>query len=150
MDYAALKSELETDPAGLGYATMTPDQIRVALTTATLAVTRHVPLADLQAFLMSTVATGQAVPMWWTLKSAAQTNVVAEMAYDLFNSRLQAMDTNLPTVQTLMAQLVADGVLDQAAEDAIYAMADVTLPRGEALFGKVPSVLDIQLAQMDD
>ncbi len=149
MDFAALKSELDNDPAGLGYAGMQPEQIQIALSGNPVAVVRNVPLDALQAMLMSTVPEGSSVPAWWVLKSAAAANPVAEMAFDLFSSRLKSLDTTLPTVQGLLAQLVATSVLTQAVADAVLDMANVSLPRGEALFGSVPTILEIQFAQLD-
>lgn len=149
MDFAALRTELEADPAGLGYAVMTPEQVQIALSGNHVSVVRNVPLDALQAMLMSTVPEGSPVPAWWVIKSAAAVNPVAEMAFDLFSSRLQSLDTTLPTVQGLLAQLVATGVLTQAIADQIVAMANVSLPRGEALFGAVPTILEIQFAQLD-
>lgn len=146
---ALLRDELLNDPAGLGYDTMTPEQVQTALMGNNLSVTRHVPLDELQAYLMTVVQDGQPAPVWWIIKSAAGANPVAEMAYDLFSSRLKALDTSLPTVQALMAQLVAGGILAQTTADAIVAMASVSLPRGEALLGEIPSTLDIQLALLD-
>jgi len=149
MDYAALRAEINNDPAGLGLASMAPEQIQAALTTNTVATTRHVPLDELQAMLMSTVPDGSPVPAWWVIKGAAAVNPVAEMAFDLFSSRLKALDTTLPTVQGLLAQLVATGVLTQALADTVIGMANVTLPRGEALFGSIPTILEIQFALLD-
>lgn len=149
MDYQALRTEIDTDPAGLGLTTMTPEQIQAALTTNTVATTRHVPLDELQAMLMSTVPDGSPVPAWWVIKGAAASNPVAEMAFDLFSSRLKALDTSLQTVQGLLAQLVATGVLTQALADTVIGMANVVLPRGEALFGSIPTILEIQFAQLD-
>lgn len=147
---AALREELTTDPAGLGYAGMQPEQVRTALASATVETIRNVPLDELQAYLMTVVADGQTVPAWWVLKSAAATNPVAEMAYDLFSSRLQALDVRLPTVQMLLGQLVATSVLTQDIADAIVAMSHVTVARGVALFGAIPTVLEIQFALLDD
>lgn len=149
MDFATLRTELKADPAGIGYATMTPEQVQSALSGNHLSVVRNVKLDELQAMLMSTVPEGSPVPAWWVIKSAAAVNPVAEMAFDLFSSRLQSLDTTLPTVQVLLAQLVATGVLTQALSDQIVAMANVSLPRGEALFGKLPTILEIQFAQLD-
>jgi hypothetical protein len=149
MDYAALRAEIDNDPAGLGLAAMTPEQIQAALTTNTVATTRHVPLDELQAMLMSTVSDGSPVPAWWVIKGAAAANPVAEMAFDLFSSRLKALDTTLPTVQGLLAQLVATGVLTQALADTVVGMAATNIPRGVALFGRVPNVLEIQLAMLE-
>lgn len=149
MDFQALRNELEADPAGIGYATMTPEQVQIALSGNHVSVVRNVPLDALQAMLMSTVPDGSPVPAWWVIKTAAGSNPVAEMAFDLFSSRLQSLDTTLPTVQGLLAQLVATGVLTQAIADQIVAMATVSLPRGEALFGAIPTILEIQFAQLD-
>lgn len=149
MDFAALKSELDNDPAGLGYSGMQPEQIQIALSGNLVAVVRNVPLDELQAMLMSTVPDGSPVPAWWVLKSAAAANPVAEMAFDLFSSRLKSLDTTLPTVQALLAQLVTTGVLTQDIADSVLDMANVSLPRGEALFGTVPTILEIQFAQLD-
>ena len=146
---AELRTELLTDPAGLGYADMTPEQVQIALSGNPVGVVRNIPLDALQAYLMSTVEDGQSVPVWWVLKGAVGDNPVAEMAYDLFTSRLQALDTTLPTVQFLLGQLVTSSILSQATTDAILAMAHVSVPRGEALFGAVPTVLEIQFALLD-
>jgi hypothetical protein len=146
---AALRAELLTDPENLGYADMAPEQVQIALSGNPVAVTRNVPLDALQAYLMSTVEDGQSVPVWWVLKGAVDSNPVAEMAYDLFTSRLQTLDTTLPTVQHLLGQLVSTGIISQATADAILDMANVNIPRGEALFGGIPSVLDIQFALLD-
>lgn len=147
---AALRAELTADPTGLGYAGMQPEQIRTALASATTETIRNVPLDELQAYLMTAIAEGQPVPAWWMLKSAAASNPVAEMAYDLFSSRLQALDVRLPTVQTLLWQLVSTSVLTQDIADAIVAMSHVTVARGVALFGVIPTVLEIQFALLDD
>ena len=128
---------------------MQPEQIQIALAGNPVAVVRNVPLDELQAMLMSTVPDGSPVPAWWVLKSAAAANPVAEMAFDLFSSRLQSLDTTLPTVQGLLAQLVATSVLTQAIADQIIAMANVSVSRGEALFGSVPTILEIQFSQLD-
>lgn len=149
MDLAALRIELDTDPVGIGYSSLTPEQIQAALGGNNVDVIRNVKLDELQAMLMSTVPEGSPVPAWWVIKSAAASNPVAEMAFDLFSSRLQSLDTSLPTVQVLLAQLVATGVLTQDLPDQIVAMANVRLPRGEALFGKIPTVLEIQFALLD-
>lgn len=149
MDFQALRNELVSDPADIGYATMTPEQVQSALSGNPQTITRLVPLADLQAYLMTVVPDGKSLPAWWLIKQAAASNVVAEMAYDLFNSRLQNLDTSLPTVQGLLDQLVLTGVLDQTTCDAIIAMATVEVSRGVALFGAVPSILEIQFARLD-
>lgn len=146
---AALRAELLTDPENLGYADMTPEQVQIALSGNPIEVTRNVPLDALQAYLMSTIEVGQSIPVWWVLKGAVGGNPVAEMAYDLFTSLLKTLDTTLPTVQTLLGQLVTTGIFSQATADAILAMAHVSVPRGEALFGAVPTVLEIQFALLD-
>jgi hypothetical protein len=150
MDFYSLKNELDIDPAGIGYSSMTIEQVHFALKANHVSVVRNVPLDELQAMLMSTVSEGYPVPAWWVIKSAATSNPVAEMAYDLFSSRLNALDVTLPTVQALLAQLVTTGVLTQDLADAIVAMSNVNVPRGEALFGTIPTILEIQFAKLEE
>lgn len=150
MDFNALRNELQLDPAGIGYSTMTVEQIQNAFKQNFVETTRNVPLDELQAMLMSTVPEGYLIPAWWVIKSAATSNPIAEMAFDLFSSRLKALDTTLPTVQVLLAQLVSSGVLTQAIANLVIGMADTTISRGEFLFGIVPSILEIQFAQMEE
>lgn len=149
MNFNALRTELVNDPLSVGYSSMTPEQIQESLTVNTLIVNRHVPLDTLQAMLMSVIPEGSQVPAWWVLKASSTINPIAEMAYDLFNSRLQALDMGLPTVVMLLGQLVSTGVLTQIIADDIIALASVELPRGEALFGVIPTILEIQFALLD-
>ena len=144
-----LRDELINDPQAVGYAAMTPEQVQTALAGNNTVTTRNVPLDELQAYLMTVVQDGQPVPAWWVIKGATGANPVAEMAYDLFSSRLKALDVSLPTVQGLLAQMVTTGLLTQGTADAIVGMGQVSLPRGEALLGEAPTLLDIQFALMD-
>lgn len=145
MDYDALKSELATDPANLGYADKTPDEI-LALLKTTSTVECFVPLKDLQSILMETVVAPATVPAWWVLKAAAATNPLAEMAFDLFNSRLSNLNTRGAFQASALAQLQQAGLIDQGLMDAITAMSFKTITRGELLFGSMPTILEIQLA----
>lgn len=148
IDYDALRAELTNDPAAIGYAGLSPEQTVAAMRAHTVQVERFVPLKDLQSMLMEEVATGHAVPVWWALKTAAQTNPLAEMAFDLFSSRLENLNTRGAFQTSALAQLQAAGLIDQSIRDKIDAMAVVTKNRGEVLFGRLPTVLEVQIAQL--
>lgn len=148
IDYDALRAELTTDPEAIGYATMSPEDVVAAMRAHTTQVERFVPLKDLQSMLMEETATGHTVPVWWVLKSAAATNPLADMAFDLFSSRLENLNTRGAFQASALAQLQGAGIIDQAIRDKIDAMAVVTRNRGEVLFGRLPTVLEVQIAQL--
>lgn len=155
IDIEALRAELLNDPAGLGYAGKTADEC-LALLKTTQEVERFVPLKDLQSMLMETVATGAQVPAWWVLKATAkggagipaQLAALAEMAFDLFSSRLENLNTRGAFQAQALLQLQGAGLIDQAIADKIAALALKDVARGEHLFGRMPTALEVALAQM--
>lgn len=146
VDYAELRAELLEDPAGLGYAGMTPEDVVAAMRARVVQVERFVPLQDLQAVLMEETASGHQVPVWWVLKQAAQTDPLAEMAYDLFASRLESLNTRGAFQAAALAQLESAGIIDQRIRGLIDGMAVVARNRGEVLWGHLPTLLEIQIA----
>lgn len=148
IDYDALRAELMNDPEAIGYANLSPEQSIAAMRAHTTQVERFVPLKDLQSMLMEETATGHAVPVWLALKTAAQSNPLAEMAYDLFSSRLENLNTRGAFQAAALSQLQSAGIIDQRIRDLIDAMAVVTKNRGEVLFGRLPTVLEVQIARL--
>ena len=148
IDYDALRAELTTDPENLGYSTLNAEQIIAAMKAHVVPVERFVPLKDLQSMLMEETATGHAVPVWWVLKTAAQSNPLAEMAYDLFSSRLENLNTRGTFQAAALDHLQAAGIIDARIRGLIDAMATVSRNRGEVLFGRLPTVLEVQIAQL--
>lgn len=49
MDYQILQAELENDPLGIGYATMTDDEATAALNAPARLPRRHVPVGEVMA-----------------------------------------------------------------------------------------------------
>ncbi len=148
IDYDALHGELTNDPEAIGYSGLSPEQVIAAMRAHTVQVERFVPLKDLQSMLMEETATGGAVPVWWALKVAAQSNPLAEMAYDLFSSRLENLNTRGAFQAAALSQLQSAGIIDQRIRDLIDSMAVVIKNRGEVLFGRLPTVLEVQIAQL--
>lgn len=146
--YDALVYELTTDPLALGYSAMTPEEVIAAMRASTSVVPCFVPLKDLQSLLMETVVAPAQVPVWWVLKSAAASDPLAEMAFDLFSSRLDNLNTRGAFQAVALAQLQGAGIIDQAVRDQIDAMASKTVNRGELLLGRLPSVLEVQVARI--
>lgn len=70
------------------------------------------------------------------------------MAFDLFSSRLENLNTRGAFQASALVQLQSAGIIDQAIRDKIDAMAVVTRNRGELLFGRLPTVLEVQIAQL--
>lgn len=148
IDYDALLAELTNDPENLGYAALGAEAILAAMRAHIVPVERFVPLKDLQSMLMEETATGHTVPVWWALKAAAQSNPLAEMAFDLFSSRLENLNTRGTFQESALNQLQSAGIIDARIRGLIDAMATVNRNRGEVLFGRLPTVLEIQIAQL--
>lgn len=149
INLAALAAELTNDPAALGYAGKTTDEIYALLQTPE-AVECFVSLKDLQSKLMETVVAPAQVPVWWVLKSAAASNPLAGMVFDLFSpaaSRLENFNTRGAFQQQALGQLLAAGLIDQALLDWVNSKATKMVARGEVLFGRMPTAFEIALAQ---
>lgn len=149
IDLAALAAELTNDPAALGYAGKTTDEIYALLQTPQ-SVECFVSLKDLQSKLMETVVAPATVPVWWVLKGAAASNPLAGMVFDLFSpaaSRLENFNTRGAFQQYALAQLLAAGLIDQALLDWVNSKATKMVARGEVLFGRMPTAFEIALAQ---
>lgn len=149
IDLAALAAELTNDPAALGYAGKTTDEIYALLQTPQ-SVECFVPLKDLQSKLMETVVSPATVPVWWVLKGAAASNPLAGMVFDLFSpaaSRLENFNTRGAFQQQALGQLLAAGLIDQALLDWVNSKATKMVARGEVLFGRMPTAFEIALAQ---
>lgn len=149
IDLAALAAELTNDPAALGYAGKTTDEIYALLQTPQ-AVECFVSLKDLQSKLMETVVAPAQVPVWWVLKAASASNPLAGMVFDLFSpaaSRLENFNTRGAFQQQALGQLLAAGLIDQALLDWVNSKATKMVARGEVLFGRMPTAFEIALAQ---
>jgi len=149
INLAALAAELTNDPAALGYAGKTTDEIYALLQTPE-AVECFVSLKDLQSKLMETVVAPAQVPVWWVLKGAAASNPLAGMVFDLFSpaaSRLENFNTRGAFQQQALGQLLAAGLIDQALLDWVNSKATKMVARGEVLFGRMPTAFEIALAQ---
>lgn len=147
VDITALQSEIANDPAALGYAGKTPDEIYALMRASTTQRDRFVPLKDLQSLLMETVVSPATVPVWWVLKGAAASDPLAEMAFDLFSSRLENLNTRGAFQAAALGQLETAGILDAALRAQIDAMAVETVNRGVLLYGRMPTSLEIAVAQ---
>ena len=149
IDYDALKNELTTDPLALGYAQLGAEGVVAAMKSHVAPVERFVPLKDMQSMMMETTVAPADVPIWWVLKGAAATNPLAEMAFDLFSSRLENFNSRGAFQTYALTQLQAAGLIDQGVRDWIDSRATVNRNRGEVLFGRMPTVLEVQVALLE-
>lgn len=144
----ALLDEITDDPASLGYATLVADRrdadLALLLNAPRAPVVGKVRLDDLDAYLRTyTVAPDSPVPLMWLWRGTAAhpdtpepVRMVVQMALDLFGSRLQNLDLSLPTVQVLLAQMQAAGLLSADNVAAVTAMGTTHISRAQLLFGR--------------
>lgn len=150
MDFNALRDEIINDPAKLGYSGLSPAEIVNLLAVTMEQVECFVPLKDLQSMLMETVVAPAPVPVWWVLKSAVGSNKLAEMAFDMFSSRLDNFNSRGAFQSVALAQMQGAGLINETVRGKIDAMAVKSIPRGEHLFGRVPNVLEVQFALLPE
>ncbi len=129
IDLSALKTEIENDPLGLGYAELLslPGELLSALNMPrdSIHMPKLVNVLDIQDLLLRT---GEMI------KIMSSSHPVTKAAMILLSdSRRLTVDVNLPTIQVDMAAMVAAGDLDQSTLDAINALASRPGSRAEQL-----------------
>jgi len=149
MDYTALRTEILTDPVGLGYAPFVeagshnmvaallsgpryPATGKVDVATALIWIAKHGLMARLRA-----AAQGD----------NPQVASIAEVALLLVqNPNIPAIDLALPDVQEMFGVLVAAGVITADERDELFAASIVMQTRAEMLFGRNVSADDVSEA----
>lgn len=149
MDYTALRTEILTDPAGLGYKPFIeagshnmvaallsgpryPATGKVDVATALIWIAKHGLMARLRA-----AAGGD----------NAQVASIAEVALLLVqNPNIPAIDLALPDVQQMFGVLVAAGVITADERDELFATSIVMQTRAELLFERNVSADDVSEA----
>lgn len=133
MNYEILTAELQNDPAGLGYATMTDAEVATAINATTQAARQLVPLWQIKKAAIES-------NLWLAIKNAAashadaQVQGVANVTLDyISDSRFENLDMDLASTQAMLGALVAGGVVTQDFVDALDAMADTTTSRANVL-----------------
>lgn len=145
---AALKTELTTDPAGVGYAPLVAagavGALRIALTEPTRAVRRPVPIEVLSAYCAAAGITGSVrallrldlgqeiapgVPMTLQILAllySAETLLVTDY-------RMTTADLDSPAMTAALDGLLAVGVVSAGQRTEILALADTTVSRAAGL-----------------
>ena len=140
MNTAQLKTELTTDPNGLGYAGKADAQLAALLNSFTGPGAAVVAIASMARsdFLLGIAPATFVLP---SLSAALQSK------WDRILSLARSADqinVASATVQALLATAVSDGVLTQAQSDAI---SKRTGSRAEVLFGAGTSVSELDIAR---
>lgn len=132
MDYAALKTEIDTGPLAAECAGKSDGEIANILNAKTSTRNEPVDLGDIQVYLMSE-------NVWWDIVDAA-TNTehpayyVCRRAKDYFDSqRVRRVDVTIPLVAQMCAGLVQAGLITQAHLGVIIGMGTVPASRAEIL-----------------
>ena len=148
MDTNLLKSELNTDPATLGYAALIATQDDAGLAAKINAKTvnglRNLPSTELLAWsagngrmakIMLAVATTLPPTIDPTYPQMVGLRSVAMAASAMINRDNTSLDLNLADRQQMFGVLVSGGVLNQADSDSLYALAAIKISRAEWLWG---------------
>ena len=148
-NYEALKTEIATDPLNRGYAGMTDDALAASLSGVDRdGPTIDVPITAVEEFLLvngllaGVEALAEARPV--TAVSAAARSLTGL----IHSTRLAEITMTIPEtasqVRTMLAALVAAGVLTQDQGDALMALASPKISRAQEIgFGPVAMAPDI-------
>lgn len=153
IDIDALRAELTNDPAALGYAGKSAVKCKRLLRDTFVSVQVPASIEAIEAICMTTVVNDAAVnpqslPVWWVLKKAAATDIKAELAFDLFGSAQKSVPLTGFWKTKVFSDLKTANYLNNATYNAILALGTVEKPRGEALFGRLPTEIEINLARV--
>lgn len=149
MNYALLATEIEADPARVGYAAMTDAEIAAALSAATIRIRQRVAIERLQAVAMETgvyTALRTVVAMPVTPDISAELNALCQTVLDLANARFPDVDLDNPAATQMFGALRQYGVITSQQAAAIDALATArTISRAEQIgLGAVVTVENIE------
>jgi hypothetical protein len=144
-DYADLKSELTTDPATLGYASMTDAEAAEAMNAAVVVSTRPIPIDEIQSLAFRR---GVALNLQAAANGTDPTGVaLGKTVLALFASRLSVVYIDDPATSQLLGGLVQAGIMTHDDADATTALASIDTPRSVVVFGAIVSEHDIHAAR---
>lgn len=146
MDKPALTAELQTDPAGLGYAAWLPESpgyVADLLNAQTSRMTR--PRMVTARGIMASYGLGPSAGAAFLDKLEALSASVPAIKWALkFLQTDTGIDVGEPATQTMLASLAGVGGITPAEVDSIKAMALQPASRAEILFG-----LDTRISERD-
>ena len=123
-----LREAIDADPLGLGWPTMTDEEVAQSMNLAETTQSRLVPLWKVQKHAIEN-------NYWLAIETAAasHTNPGVQMAakiaqHYLGNPRFEHLDMSLPTTATMLELLVTGEVITTDQRDALLAMATITVP----------------------
>jgi hypothetical protein len=140
IDYAALKTELTTDPAALGYSPHVAagedgalEQLINAPNAAWVKKMPQIPIPD----VLSWAAGGPIAPITdASNNTASPVRGICLAALRMFNGTQTALDVSRSDVQAMFGNLVAAGTITQAQHDSLMNLQNVSpASRAEVLWG---------------
>lgn len=150
MDYVLLATEINTDPIGIGYATMTDAEIAASLSAATIRVRQHVPIGTLRdnalrlgvftAILAAQKAPELPVELW----------AICETVMSLVSIGVDAVNMDDPASIQMFGALTQARIIspDQAAAIDALATARVISRAEQIGLGAAVSVEDIERSRI--
>ncbi len=150
MDYNLLAGEIENDPSGAGYATMTDAEIAASLSAQTIRIRQRVPIERLQAVAMET---GVYSALKMAIKkpdTPPELGVLCETALDLVSARFPDIDLDNPAAAQMFGTLRQYGVIStQQAEEIDRLATRAVASRSEQIgLGAAVSVEDIERSRI--
>lgn len=132
MDYASLKTEIDTGPLVAECVGKTDAEIAAVLNDRRFFRRVLVPIADLQAYIYTQGT------IWWDIQGAAADaqhpgHIAARAVVDLMGARFSNLDFSLARVQEVLDGLVLTGLLTTQQRADLEAMSYVTASRGEII-----------------
>ena len=147
MDLAALKSEVQNDPAGIGYAAHIPDAPGLVAEQLNARVFNMPKPTFVSARgIMASFGLGPAVGSRFLDKLEALSSAVPEIKWAMKFLQTEAgIDIGEPSVLQMLNSLVGVGGITQAEVDGVKAMANQPASRAEILFGDNVTVTEADL-----
>ena len=151
----ALKHEIVTDPAGMGYAGESAEEIAVMLNAPTRTVRDVVGKDVLQNALMQIPIAGDV--LWFVLMDAAENNqsplhaLAKRVVFTVQESLLIGLNLDNPGIIAMMGALEQAGLLTAEQKASILSLGDKRISRAEeiGLGGVTPLDVSNALAEVD-
>ena len=160
LDLQTLKTELVTDPVGRGYSGMSASAAAASLMSVDRQVRRLVPNWQLKQTVIEIgvwgpvvlIAAGTLPPAMQALPEADQFAIRALCVsvrdwIDDRTGQIQHTDMGLPSTQSMLAGLVAAGLVTSPQAAGLDALADATISRAEELGLGVVEARDVRDAR---
>lgn len=132
---SSLKTEIETDPLGLGYSGLSNAAIVTLINTKSYTVPKPIQMLK----LLGQLASSGVLFKLESAKTTASTDALKSKALGMLklidNPNVDTFDTSNSTISTILDDLDTGSVITTGEKNAWNALADVSGSRAEVLWG---------------